>query len=77
VPRTRTCWRCGRDVPAEEAVRKEVRTGSSRGRSYRSYYGRRTLCQECAAIVDRNRAIQGLVFVAALAGLAIWWFLIR
>jgi 5-methylcytosine-specific restriction endonuclease McrA len=75
MPGTRTCWRCGRTVAAEDTVRKQVRTrGSSRTWSY---YGHRTLCRDCARHLNRVTIIQGLLLLIAVAAGAVWWFFLR
>ena len=58
-----SCYHCGKKGAS---YRRYINTGSSyggwvsnrsRGTSYRSYYGLRTLCESCAARVDKWRNI--------------------
>lgn len=66
---TRSCWRCGAVVPVAEAVRMNVRTGmSGGGRGARVYFGRRTLCSDCARRERiKNRIVNLVAVVIVLA----------
>jgi len=73
--RAKTCWKCGATVPAENAVRMTVRTGYSVGRSYRGYYGQRTLCAACAEAQRRHNTRINLAFLIIVAVAAVLWFI--
>lgn len=59
-----SCYLCAAQIGLGQAFRREVRTSSSwrryytrrGGSSYGETYGLRTLCSQCAAVVDHSRA---------------------
>ncbi len=68
-----SCYLCGR---SGSEYRRTVHTGHSFGtfvskRSYgsssRNYYGLRTVCENCAASIDKWKAIKTTLFLAGLA----------
>ena len=61
-----SCYECG--VTTDQVVRREVETGYShghRGRG-RTYYGKRSLCAECARWHDTKTAIKTIIFIVFL-----------
>lgn len=68
-----SCYLCG---SSGAQYRRTVHTGSSYGitwgkksssRSSRQYYGLRTVCEDCAARVDKMNAIFTTLFLIAIA----------
>jgi hypothetical protein len=69
---------CGDTVPAEEAVRMRVHTGTSVGRGgARGYYGMRTLCGSCAEGQRNRNVFWNVAALLFVLGLVVFYFVLH
>lgn len=78
-----TCYQCGK---LGANYRRNVTTGTSSGnwvsnRSYgssnRNYYGLRTVCEKCAARIDKNGYLMSSLILIIIAIGLVWYNWIR
>lgn len=71
-----SCYICGQYIGRNEGYRRRIKTGDSLGFSFgrrivpstRTYYGVRTLCQNCATESDKREKYKTLFWIVVIGG---------